>query len=75
MRDTEMVATFMGQILNAVLSIVAKNVLQHRRPTALCEALNVCHSHGMPSSHAMVMAGLWMATLLRRPKPELWVGS
>ncbi|RMZ52575.1 hypothetical protein APUTEX25_003718, partial [Auxenochlorella protothecoides] len=39
-----------------VLSIVAKNVLQHRRPTALCEALNV-------------MAGLWMATLLRRPKP------
>jgi hypothetical protein len=40
----------------AGLGMGIKRVLKHPRPAATCEALGICHKHGMPSSHMQVQA-------------------
>lgn len=40
----------------AALSLTIKGILKQPRPAATCSLLGNCHKHGMPSSHATVMA-------------------
>ncbi len=47
---------FAGCLANEALARLLKKVLKHPRPAATCARLQLCHSHGMPSSHTQMMA-------------------
>lgn len=50
-RELHQAVILAGFFANEVLARVLKHALRHPRPLASCEALNVCDSYGMPSSH------------------------
>jgi membrane-associated phospholipid phosphatase len=68
---------FAGCLANEALARLLKRALKHPRPAATCARLNLCHSHGMPSSHTQMMAFLLALSAClalyrrRRLKPEL----
>jgi dolichyldiphosphatase len=43
-----------GLVLEEGVARALKHLLKHPRP-ATCSMLNICHSHGMPSSHTSMM--------------------
>ncbi len=47
---------FAGFVATEVLARSLKHLLRQPRPVDRCQALGVCDSHGMPSSHASCMA-------------------
>ena len=65
-RDAVILTLWIGSILNAILSKVAKKVLNHDRPTQLQHSDNLKlkpSDGGMPSSHAMSLAFIGTSTL------------
>ena len=51
-------------LLNVGLGVSLKTLLCQPRPAATCATLGICHKHGMPSSHAQVMAFVAVTCLL-----------
>jgi hypothetical protein len=63
-RDVEAGVVLAGLVANEVVARGLKKLLRHPRPLATCAQLDVCDSHGMPSSHtaAMVMGAVLQAS-------------
>lgn len=56
---------FLGCLASEVLARVLKRHFQQARPAETCQQLNLCHSHGMPSSHTQMMFFIFsLSTLL-----------
>ncbi len=58
-RDLHSITTLAGMWSNAVLGKALKRLFRQGRPAATCALLGICHKHGMPSSHAQLMAFVW----------------
>lgn len=54
-REMHELALFVGLVLNEGIARVLKHMIRQERPPEKCEALDLCHSHGMPSSHTQCM--------------------
>mmetsp|Transcript_38488 Transcript_38488/g.85702 ORF Transcript_38488/g.85702 Transcript_38488/m.85702 type:complete len:246 (+) Transcript_38488:1627-2364(+) len=58
----------LGLVVNETLARFLKHVLKQPRPVEMCQDLDLCNSHGMPSSHTQCMffaLSLQSAILLR----------
>eukprot|EP00878_Enallax_costatus_P014807 GHUV01015497.1.p1 GENE.GHUV01015497.1~~GHUV01015497.1.p1 ORF type:complete len:223 (+),score=43.79 GHUV01015497.1:259-927(+) len=60
-RDIHEGALLAGLVLEEAMARVLKQVMKHPRP-ATCKMLNICHSHGMPSSHTSMMFSYFTIT-------------
>ena len=58
-RELHQITNFAGMLSNAVLSKALKRILHQSRPADRCQMLGICHSTGMPSSHAQMMWFVW----------------
>lgn len=55
-REVHMLLILAGFVVNEAVARGLKHGLRHPRPSDKCDALNLCHSHGMPSSHTQCIA-------------------
>lgn len=53
-RELHEAVLLVGLVLEEAVARALKHALKHPRP-ATCRMLNLCHSHGMPSSHTSMM--------------------
>eukprot|EP00894_Picocystis_sp_ML_P000671 jgi/Pico_ML_1/51188/g2265.t1 len=53
-RELQSLLVFTGVFLNEAVSMTIKKLVRQPRPSG-CQALDVCHSFGFPSSHASLM--------------------
>lgn len=53
-REVHEAVLLLGLVAEEAVARTLKHVLKHPRP-ATCKMLNLCHSHGMPSSHTSMM--------------------
>ncbi|KAG6483398.1 lipid phosphate phosphatase gamma-like [Zingiber officinale] len=54
-RELQGVFFAFGLLLSQVLNELTKSSIQQSRPSAMCAVLEVCDSHGWPSSHSQYM--------------------
>jgi dolichyldiphosphatase len=54
-REVHQAFLLLGMAVGEGVNRSLKNAIKQSRPSATCAALNVCHSHGMPSSHTQFM--------------------
>ncbi|CAL9195973.1 unnamed protein product [Musa hybrid cultivar] len=54
-RELQGLCFFLGLLLSQALNELIKSSIQQSRPSSMCAALEVCDSHGWPSSHSQYM--------------------